>query len=466
MNPGMRLYLEWLERERPSEVLRIEKEVSPEYEIPALLQQVEERGRRPVLIFENVRNLNGKRSELPVVINLFGARERLADALGTTVARLALDYVAREKPIAPVVVDRASAPVKQVVRTGADADLYDLPVLTHHEMDLGPYLTSPSVWVKDLETGWTNCGILRIYVSGPRQMVVNFNIARHTFHYFQKYKAAKRDVPIVLVMGHHPAFYLGAQTKLLADEPHIIGGVMGEPLELTASETWGSDVMVPAAADMVIEAEMSHSELDVEGPFGEYTQYYGGQKLSPVAQVRAITRRKDAMYLDIMPGRADHLLLDAPMVEAYLYSRLKDVVPSVIAVHMPVSGTARLHAYIQMKKTNDGEPRTVIASALSSDYRLKHVVVVDEDVNIFDDAQVLWAIATRSQWDRDLMVLPNMMGTTLDPSANHILTAKGGIDATRPIDPHEFAIKLSIPEAVQSRVRLEDYLTPDSLRRL
>jgi len=466
MNPGMRSYLDRLERDRPSDVLRIEKEVSPEYEIPAVLQHIEARGRRPVLIFENVRNLNGTRSGLPVVINLFGARERLADALGTTVARLPLDYVAREKPLAPVVVDRAAAPVKQVVRTGADADLYELPVLTHHEMDLGPYLTSPSVWVRDLETGWTNCGILRVYVSGPRQMVVNFNIARHTFHYFQKYKAAKRDVPIVLVMGHHPAFYLGAQTKLLADEPHIIGGVMGEPLELAPSETWGSDIMVPAAADIVVEAEMSHSQLEIEGPFGEYTQYYGGQKLSPVAQVRAITRRKDAMYLDIMPGRADHLLLDAPMVEAYLYNRLKDVVPGVTAVHMPVSGTARLHAYIQMRKTNDGEPRTAIASALSSDYRLKHVVVVDEDVNIFDDAQVLWAIATRSQWDRDLLVLPGMMGTTLDPSADDILTAKGGIDATRPIDPHQFAMKLCIPEAVLSRVRLEDYLTPEGLRRL
>jgi 2,5-furandicarboxylate decarboxylase 1 len=267
-------------------------------------------------------------------------------------------------------------------------------------------------------------------------------------------------------MGHHPAFYMGAQTKLLADEPHIIGGFMGEPLELAPSETWGGDIMVPAAADIVIEAEMSHSQLDVEGPFGEYTQYYGGQKLSPVAQVRAITRRRDAMYLDIMPGRADHLLLDAPMVEAYLYNRIKDVVPSVTAVHMPVSGTARLHAYIQMKKTNDGEPRTAIATALSSDYRLKHVVVVDEDVNIFDDAEVLWAIATRSQWDRDLMVLPRMMGTTLDPSAEDILTAKGGIDATRPIDPREFAMKLAIPQAVLARVCLEDYLTPEALRRL
>jgi len=443
MNLGMRVYLDRLERDRPSEVVRIEKEVSPEYEIPAVLQRIEERGRQPVLIFENVRNLNGKRSELPVVINLFGARQRLADALGTTVARLALDYVAREKPLAPVVVDQAVAPVKQVVRTGADADLYELPVLTHHEMDLGPYLTSPSVWIKDLETGWTNCGILRVYVSGPRRMVVNFNIARHTFHYFQKYKAAGRDVPIVLVMGHHPAFYLGAQTKLLADEPHIIGGVMGQPLELAPSETWGSEIMVPAAADIVIEAEMSHSQLDVEGPFGEYTQYYGGQKLSPVEQQ----------------------VIGAPMVEAYLYHRIKEVVPSVTAVHMPVSGTARLHAYIRMRKTNDGEPRTAIATALSSDYRLKHVVVVDEDVDIFDDAQVLWAIATRSQWDRDLMVLPRMMGTTLDPSADDILTAKGGIDATRPIDPRQFAMKLAIPEAVLSRVRLEDYLSPERLRR-
>ena len=464
MNKGMREYIEHLEKDMPSHVIRIKKEVSPEFEIPAILQQVEARKKQPVLIFEKARNLKGSISKLPVVINLFGSRERLADAIGSTVQRLPLDYIEKEKPVPPVIIDKSTAMVKGVIQKGDDVDLYELPIVTHHEMDLGPYLTSPSVWIKDPETGWVNCAIIRIYVAGPKSLVVNFNAARHTNYVFQKYKALKRNVPIIIMIGHHPAFYMGAQTKIFTDEPQIIGGIIGEPVELTPSETWGKDVLVPAQAEIVLEAEMSYETVDIEAPFGEYTQYYGGQRLNPVTAVKAITRRKDAFYLDIMPGHADHLLLDAPMIEAYLYNRIRAVVPGVVGVHVPVSGTARLHAYIQIRKSNDGEPKTAIATALSSDYRIKHVVVVDDDVNIFDDEHVLWAIATRSQWDKDLVVIPGMMGTRLDPSGNDILTTKGGIDATKPVDPRAFAKRLCIPDSVMKRIRLEDFLEPDVLK--
>ncbi len=464
MNPGLRAYLDHLERDLPAHVLRVKKEVAPEFEIPAILQQVEARKKQPVLVFERVRNLHGRPAALPVVINLFGSRTRLADAIGSTVERLPLDYIAREKPVPPVVIDRAQAAVKQVVQTGAQVDLFELPIVTHHEMDQGPYLTSSSAWVKDPETGRVNCAILRFHVPDGRHIVVNFSAARHTNHIFQKYKARQRSVPMVVVIGHHPAFYMGAQTKLFVDEPQIIGGVMGEPLELTPSETWGKAMLVPAQAEIVLETEMSTSDVELEGPFGEYTQYYGGQGKNPVCTVTAVTRRRDAMYLDIMPGHADHLLLDAPMIEAYLYDRIKAVVPGVIAVHMPVSGTARLHAYVQMTKSNDGEPRTVIATALSSDYRVKHVIVVDEDVDIYDDEQVLWAVATRSQWDEDLMILPGMMGTKLDPSGHGLLTTKGGIDATRPRGVDTFPKRLNIPAAVMARINLEDFIDAAALR--
>jgi 2,5-furandicarboxylate decarboxylase 1 len=465
MNKGMRDYIEHLERDMPSHVIRIKKEVSPEFEIPAILQQVEDRKKQPVLIFEKVRNLNGAISKVPVVVNLFGSRERLADAIGSTVPMLPLDYIAKEKPVPPVVIDKSKAAVKGVIQKGADVDLYELPIVTHHEMDLGPYLTAASAWVKDPETGWVNCAIIRIYVSGPQSLTINFNPARHTNYVFQKYRALKRNVPVVIMIGHHPAFYLGAQTKQFTDEPQIIGGIIGEPVELTPSETWGKDIMVPAQADIVIEAEMSYKDLGIEAPFGEFTQYYGGQRLNPVSAVKAITRRKDAYYLDIMPGHADHLLLDAPMIEAYLYNRIKAVVPGVVAVHMPISGTARLHAYVSVKKSNDGEPKTVIATVLSSDFRVKHVIVVDEDVDIFNEEEVLWAVATRSQWDKDLVVIPGMMGTRLDPSANDIVTTKGGIDATKPVAPRSYAMRLKIPDKVMSKIKLEDYLEPDVLRK-
>jgi 2,5-furandicarboxylate decarboxylase 1 len=450
----------------PGEVIRVKKEVSPEFEIPAILQHIESKNREPVLIFEKVRNLKGEISEFPAVINLFGARKRLAYALDSTVEKLPLDYVEKEKAVPPVTIEKEKARAKDIITTGDAIDLRELPIITHHEMDIGPYIAAGSVWVKDPETQRINCAILRIYVDGPQHLVVNFNPARHTHHIFEKSKEQGVPMPSVTVIGHHPAFYMGAQTKLLVNEPEIIGGIMGEPLELVPSETWGSDMLVPAQADLIIEAAISTVEVDIEAPFGEYTQYYGGQRLNPVAEVTAVTHRSDAFYLDIMPGHADHLLLDAPMIEAYLYSRIKAVVPGVIGVHMPVSGTARLHAYVQIKKSNDAEPKTVIATVLSSDYRVKHVVVVDEDVDIYNDEEVLWAIATRSQWDQDLMVFSGMMGTRLDPSGDGISTAKGGIDATKPFGPHSFPKRLAIPSSVMNRMNLEDYLEPAVLKQI
>lgn len=456
-NKDMHDFIEHLEKDVPGSVVRIKKEVSYEYEIPAILQLVENQKKDPVLIFEKVRTISGELSTLPVVINLFGSRARLADCIDTSIEDLPFEYIRREKAIPPVMIEAKNSRVKDVVWKGADIDLYKLPFVTHHEMDLGPYITAGSAWITDPETGLTNCAIIRIFVSGPQMLTVNFNAARHMNYVFQKYKKMGKNVPMLVVIGHHPAFYLGAQTKMLVDEPQIIGGVMGQALEVTPSETWGEQMPVPAQADMVIEAELSVADLDIEAPFGEYTQYYGGQRLNPIAPVTAVTYRSDGYYLDIMPGHADHLLLDAPMIEAYLFNRIKEVVPGVTGVHVPVSGTARLHAYIQLRKANDGEPKTALATALSSDYRIKHAIVVDEDVNIYDDQEVLWAVATRSQWDKDLFTISNIMGTRLDPSANGILTCKGGIDATKPVNA-PYAQRIAIPQEVMQRIKLSDYL--------
>lgn len=459
MNKDLTDFLNELSEKKANSILRITKEVSPEYEVPAILQALENRKMTPVVIFENIKNLKGEKSKLPLIINLFGHRERIALAINSTMDQVSLDYAKKEKPVTSKTVNKEEAQVKQVIQTGENVDLYELPVVTHHEMDLGPYLTAASAWVKDPETGWTNCAIIRIMADGPDKLVVNFNAARHTNYIVNKYKERGIDkVPMVLMIGHHPAFYMGSQTKILTNEPDIIGGIIGEPAELVPSETWGSDFMVPAQAELVIECEMSTKQVDIEAPFGEYTGYYGGQRINPVAKVTAITRKKDAYYLDIMPGHADHFLIDSPMIEAYLYNRIKEVVPGTKNVYMPVSGSARLHAYIQVKKSNDAEPKTVIASALSSDYRLKHVIVVDEDVNIYDDEEVLWAVATRSQWDKDLLIIPGIMGTRLDPSANGITTTKGGIDATMPCGENAYPKRISIPREVMDRIDLDSYL--------
>lgn len=233
---------------------------------------------------------------------------------------------------------------------------------------------------------------------------------------------------------------------------------MNEPLEVTPSETWGEEIMVPAKAEMIIEGEVVPGNLEVEAPFGEFTQYYGAQKLSNVVDVKAVTHRKDMIYFNVFAGHRDHLLMDVVQAEAGILNQLKRICKGVKQVYLPPSGCCRFHAYIALKKRNDGEPRTVIAAALAADFRVKHVIVVDEDIDIFNDEEVLWAVATRSQWDKDLIVIPRMVGSRLDPSAEDILTCKAGIDATKPAFPKAFSEKIAMPSEIMNRIKLADFL--------
>lgn len=447
-----------------SDFLRVTKPVKAKFEITAVLQKLEEINRYPIVLFENVLAEDGTKYDYPVLTNLFASRERIASALDSTAETLVEDYTMREKrPLPPVQVAAGRAAVKEVIWRDKDVNLYKFPFVTHHSMDLGPYITAGNVWVKNLATGDINCGILRIWVSGPDRLVLNMNPAGHTYAIYQQYLEKKKTMPVVIVIGHHPAFYIGGQTKIPGNEVEIIGGIMDEPLEVTPSETWGEEVMVPAQAEMVIEGEIVPGELEVEGPFGEFTQYYGAQKLSNPVQVKAVTHRKDLIYLNVFAGHRDHLLMDVVQAEAALLSQLRRVCSGVKQVYLPPSGCCRFHAYIALKKRNDGEPRTVIASALASDFRVKHIVVVDEDVNIFNEEEVLWAVATRSQWDEDLILIPRMVGSRLDPSAKDILTCKGGIDATKPASPKGFSQKIAIPKEVLDQVKLTDFIDKDKL---
>jgi len=465
MGKDLRGFLKQLEEKSGSGgFIRITKPVEAEFGITAILQKLEDRNKFPAVLFENVVDKNGRRYEFPVLANLFAARERLAMAIDSTPRTLAEDYAEREKPLAPVVVSRKDAPVKEIIARGSDVDLSKFPVVTHHAMDLGPYITAGDVWVKDPETGDINCAVLRIWASGKNQMVANWNPARHTNVIYRKYLELGKPMPFVTIIGHHPAFYMGAQTKTLCNEPEIIGGVMGEPLEVVPSETWGDEFMVPARAEVVIEGEVMPGDLEVEAPFGEFTLYYGAQKLSNVVNIRAITHRKDAIYLDVFAGHRDHLFMDVAQIEAALLNRLKWVARGVQKVYVPPSGCCRFHAYISMKKMNDGEPRSVIATALTADFRLKHVIVVDDDVDVFDEEEVLWAVATRSQWDKDLLILPRVVGIRLDPSADETLTCKAGIDATKPAPPKPFLERISVPEEALNKIRLEDYVDENTLR--
>jgi 2,5-furandicarboxylate decarboxylase 1 len=355
-----------------------------------------------------------------------------------------------------------------VVLRGEEVDLFDLPILVHHEMDIGAYITAGDAWTKDPDTGDVNGAMIRIWVREPRKLLFSWAPVRHTNYYYQKYAARNMPMPLAIVIGHHPAFYMGAQTKVLGAELGAIGAMLGEPLQLTPSETWGDKFLVPATAEIVIEAEVSPSAREIEAPFGEYTGYYGGQKLGYVGEVKAITRRRNAVYHDVFAGHRDHLIMDGPNIEATVLAKLKEVAPTVTNVYLAPSGTCRFHAYVQLKKTDDAEPASIIATALTADFRIKHVWVVDDDVDIYDDEQILWAMATRFQGDKDIIVIKDMLGSTLDPSVEEVTSkvAKVGFDCTRPAPPAGYAKRVGISEEVMKTIKQRGYLSEDDVKKL
>jgi UbiD family decarboxylase len=211
----------------------------------------------------------------------------------------------------------------------------------------------------------------------------------------------------------------------------VVGGLFGEPMQLRRAET--VDLDVPAWAEVVIEGEILSGERDPEGPFGEFTGYFSRRSTDNVFVARALVVREGAWFHSIASGRApDHILPLGVLREAEIRNALRRVIPGVTAVHVPTSGGASFTAYVSIKQTRPGEAKHAIPVVLGVDHYLKLVVVVDDDIDVFDESDVLWAIATRMQADRDLVVIEGSLGAILDPSASPDgLTAKLGIDATR-----------------------------------
>jgi UbiD family decarboxylase len=216
------------------------------------------------------------------------------------------------------------------------------------------------------------------------------------------------------------------------DEYDIAGALLGKPMELVKCQT--IDIEVPAEAEIVLEGELLADVHEDEGPFGEYTGYSTSRSTKNVLVVKAITRRKDPIYLDIIPGySSEHLLLGRAAKEAHVFQRLKEVVPNLVALNYPKSGT-HFHAYISIHKTAEGQARQALLLLFGLDPYIKLAVAVDGDVDIFNEEEVLWALATRFQADRDLFVVPKVLTNRLDPSSVDGMSAKLGLDATAPLD--------------------------------
>jgi 2,5-furandicarboxylate decarboxylase 1 len=451
MAKDLRGFIAELEKKSPEDVARVKKPISPRYEMSAILTHLEKKKRFPLLYFENV---DGGRA--PVVINALASRRLMAMALEAKPEDLARKFSERQaKPIAPVEV--SNGPAQEVSKVGDDADLAELPMLTHYDVNAAPYITAGIVVAQDPDTGVRNTSYNRLMMAGKRELRIFMAIGRHLWTLHNKMERRNQPLPIAIVIGVHPLFSLGAQAFTPADEDEyaVIGGMMNEPLRLVEAKT--VPLHVPADAELIVEGHILPHVRREEGPFGEFTGHAVEKDERQVIEVSAITHRKNYIFQDIHAGYTEHKLMGAVPREAALLKAVRNAVPTVKDVCMPVSGNCRFHAYISITKRAPAQAKNAICAAIAADMLLKHVVIVDDDIDVFDEEAVLWAVSNRFQADRDLVVIANAQGSELDPTAGPGgVNAKMGIDATKPLTG--FPPPLRVPDEVMNRIRLEDFL--------
>ena len=433
----VRSFVREYEAAHPGEVLRVTEPISIEYDVQALALELERRRRFPILFFERVNGF-----DTPIIANLMASRRALSAALSVDEADLSQEYARRLRDgVKPVLRDEAPFEVR--VRARDALDLGALPLPLYYPGDAARYITAGLTIARDPDTGVETAGYHRFQLKGRDRLGVSLHSRRRMFEYQRRAEARGKNLPCALALGLHPAIGMGA----LAYPPpevskfEVAGGLFREPLELRRCET--VDLAVPAFAEIVVEGEILAGVREPEGPFGEFTGYFSRRSTEHVFVARAIVMRDGAWFQSIASGRApDHILPLGVLREAEIRNAVARVVPNVRAVHVPTSGGASFTAYVSIRQTRPGEAKHVIPLVLGVDHYLKLVVVVDDDIDVYDESDVLWALATRTQADRDLVSIAGSLGAILDPSASADgMTAKLGIDATKPFG-QPFAEKL------------------------
>ena len=442
----------------------VEDAVDPAaFEATALLEQLEAAGPPPPVLFPKVRSLDGSQGEFKLLFNAYGTLDSVAAALGSAAATwpdLLKDYVRKVRDLHEP-VRAAQAPVHENVVRGDALNLRILPWTRHVAGEGGDYFT-PIIVARD------PAGSRRYNLSWNRAMIlderhVGVHISpRDLWGFHRTAEGSAQPLPVALVLGHHPAFNLGAAALAAAtvDEYHLAGALMGQGVRVVPSQSYGEDLLVPAEAEAIIEGRLLPGTRVVEGPFGEYMRYLGPQKLSHVLEVDAITWRRGAVIVEIFTCHLDHLNAHIS-IEASFLEKAQASCPQVTGVSW-FRGGGPTTLVIAMKKTNEGQPMRAAMAAMSASNLVKQVIVVDDDIDIENPGQVLWAVSTRLRADTGLVPLRGLQGISLDPSGSGPYDATSGfvMDATWPLNrPHppvgrvEDAVLKKFP---LSRYRLKD----------
>lgn len=447
---SLRGFVERVEKANPEDVLRISEPVSQQFEMTSTIFELDRLNKSPVVIFENVAGF-----DMPVVTNVAGNRKLLAQCLNSDVPNLPTAFRDRcQTYIPPEVVSKGAW--DEVVLEGDQIDLTKLPIPFQFSVDAAPYITAGQVTARDPETGVDTTGFHRLMLKGKNRLGVSLHSRRRMYEFHRRAEAKGQSLPAAIVIGVHPLHYMGSM--VYAYPPHvrkfeIIGGLFGEPYRLARCGV--DDIEVPAGAEMVIEGEILAGVHEPEGPFGEFTGYASYRSTQNVFVAHRVRMRRDAYFHSVVSGMSrDHILISCVTREGEILNALRRNLPNVRAVHVPHKTCGAFLAIVSMKKIAEGEPKMAMLTALGTELYTKQVIVVDDDVDIFDMDDVMWAVATRVKAEKDILLVPGVKSAIIDPTSDptSFTVTKMGIDATAPID-EAFAERLVISDEQRFRAK-------------
>lgn len=386
-----------------------------------MLWQADEKGR--TVIFKKIKD-----SWIKAVGNVVNTRDKLYRAL-----RVENDYDAYKKVLKALSSNpRIKEEVFDLKKT--DRDLTRLPAAKFYEKDGGRYITS-SIVVACLEEQ-CNASVHRIMVLGKDKATIRI-VPRHLYYIYKENLKRGKDTPIAIVIGVHPAILLASSLSppYGVFEIGLASTLIGNTVRVARTPTY--NLPVPSTAEIVVEGRLTDRLVD-EGPFVDITLTYDKVRKQPLIVVDNIYVNEDPLFHIILPGGREHQIFMGFPREAMIWDNVRKVVPKVVKVRLTRGGGGWLHAIISIVKNVDGDAKNAILAAFAAHPSLKHVVVVDPDVDPDNLVEVEWAIATRFQAHKDLVLITNARGSTLDPSTQDGLTSKLGIDATKPLNEEKY----------------------------
>ncbi len=408
---GLRGFLEELEKSK--KLLKFRKPVDPNLEIARVLRENDGKA----VLFENV-----KKSRYRIVGGICGSRENFATALEVKKEELLFRISdAIKNPKEPEIVEKGSC--QEIVEE--EIDLSEIPILTHSSRDMGPYITAGVFIAKDTEYG-LNADYHRACPIAKDKLVARV-CQRDLYKYMER---CNGDLEVAICIGLHPSVSLAAAISAGIHVNELAISNSLRPLHLVKCKT--VDLYVPENSEIVLEGIITKERHD-EGPFVDITGTHDLVRKEPVIKINCITHRKNPIYQALLPAYSEHKLLMGMPREPVIYNEVNKVCrcKNVILTN---GGCSWLHGIVQIEKENSDDGKKAIEAAFNGHGSMKHVVIVDDDIDIHDPDEIEWAIATRVQADKDV-VMKKEKGSSLDPSAGEDrTTCKVGIDATMPWD--------------------------------